>query len=293
MSSAKGVVLSTFALGHGALKTFDPYVYCNHHVGTFPPGMENMGPDPALLQSRNIGSDFSDKDGWSMFHGKVVPGFPAHPHRGFETVTIIQKGIVDHTDSMGCSGRYGNGDTQWMTAGKGVQHSELLPLLNMDKPNPHAGFQIWLNLPSKDKLCPPAFAMFWDEATPYVTLNDAASGKSAKVQVVAGALEGATPLAPPPNSWAAEDANDVAIWVVTIPDGCTVTLPPARLGAAANRAIYLVQGDAALVGSEPSRLRALALLRTAPSTWCKETQHWLEVTASVTALAQNLTPLSR
>src|ERR1043165_5389225 len=61
---------------------------------------------------------------------------PFHPHRGFETVTVVRQGIVDHADSMGASGRYGNGDVQWMTAGKGVQHSEMFPLISTEKENP-------------------------------------------------------------------------------------------------------------------------------------------------------------
>ena len=67
-----------------------------------------------------------------MYHGDIVPVLPGHPHRGFETVTVVQKGMVDHSDSLGATGRYGNGDTQWMTAGKGVQHAEMFPLINQE-----------------------------------------------------------------------------------------------------------------------------------------------------------------
>lgn len=242
------IIQSTFQLGRTPFKTFDPFLFCVYHLDEYPQGGPNMGPDPKLLKSRDLGMDFSYQDGWSMYHGVEVPGFPAHPHRGFETVTIARKGLVDHADSMGCSGRYGNGDTQWMTAGSGVQHSEMMPLVNADAPNTLDLFQVWLNLPKKDKMCPPAFAMFWKELTPRVTLADPESGKVATVLVVAGELLDAAPLAPPPNSWASDPSNDVAIWVLSIPDGCTVTLPAAR-NDASNRTLYLVQGSGATVGT--------------------------------------------
>lgn len=101
-------------------ETVDPFLFCIHHKDFYPMGNAQFGPQ-ASLAGRNIGNDFAGTDGWRMYHGDVVPGFPVHPHRGFETVTIVLKGLVDHADSLGAAGRYGGGDVQWMTAGKGAQ----------------------------------------------------------------------------------------------------------------------------------------------------------------------------
>ena len=91
-------------------QTQDPFLFCVHHEDYYPKGNDEMGPS-ASLAGRNIGNDFAiNKERWRMYHGQRVPGFPAHPHRGFETVTIITKGLVDHSDSLGAAGRFGFGD---------------------------------------------------------------------------------------------------------------------------------------------------------------------------------------
>ncbi len=131
-------------------KTKDPFLFCAHHRDEYPAGNENLGIDIKHLKERNIGQDFTLQDGFRMYHGTKIPGFPYHPHRGFETITINKEGLVDHFDSMGAVGRFGSGDVQWMTAGKGIQHSEMFPLLNSDKGNPLEIFQVWLNLPKKN-----------------------------------------------------------------------------------------------------------------------------------------------
>jgi Pirin len=75
-------------------------------------------------------------------------------------------GLIDHTDSLGNGGRYGQGDVQWMTAGKGIVHGEMFPLIHKEKPNHTRFFQIWINLPSKSKMVEPSFAMFWNNQVP-------------------------------------------------------------------------------------------------------------------------------
>ena len=92
-------------------ETSDPFLFCVHHEDFYPPGNNQMGPNVSL-EGRNLGNDFNIKDGFRMYHGQTIPGFPAHPHRGFETVTIARKGLVDHSDSIGASGRFGNGDVR-------------------------------------------------------------------------------------------------------------------------------------------------------------------------------------
>ena len=139
-------------------ETADPFLFCVHHDDAYPRANARLGPD-APLAGRELGQDFSRKDGWSMYHGMVVPGFPAHPHRGFETVTIVRKGLIDHSDSLGAAARYGGGDVQWLTAGSGVVHAEMFPLLDRAAPNPLELFQIWLNLAAADKMVDPHFTM--------------------------------------------------------------------------------------------------------------------------------------
>ena len=85
-------------------ETADPFLFCVHHEDNFPKGNDAMGPDPSMFQGRHMGDDFIVKDGFRMYHGKTVPGFPGHPHRGFETVTVVRKGLVDHADSLGVGG---------------------------------------------------------------------------------------------------------------------------------------------------------------------------------------------
>src|SRR5690349_1183030 len=159
-----------------------------------------------------------------MYHGEVVPGFPQHPHRGFETVTIVRRGLIDHSDSLGAAARFGGGDVQWLTAGRGIVHSEMFPLVERAAPNPLELFQIWLNLPRADKLVAPYFTMLWHEKIPVV--RDGGT----EIQVVAGRLGDAQPLAPPPNSWAARPDADLAIWTIKMQPGARWTLPAAQPG---------------------------------------------------------------
>ena len=221
-------------------ETIDPFLFCVHHEDKFPEGNAQMGPAPALFKGRSLGDDFIIKDGFRMYHGKVVPGFPGHPHRGFETITVVREGIVDHSDSLGAAGRYGNGDVQWMTAGKGVQHAEMFPLIHQDKANPMELFQIWLNLPKKHKMVNPHFKMLWAENIPKYKHTDK-NNNTTTVEVIAGKLDKKVAPAPPPDSWAADPKNYVAVWNIKMDAGAKWVLPKAAEGI--NRMLYFYQGS--------------------------------------------------
>ncbi|MBL7934242.1 MAG: pirin family protein [Bacteroidia bacterium] len=238
-------------------ETADPFLFCVHHEDAFPNGNEQMAPDKKYLNGRHMGDDFIIKDGFRMYHGKSVPGFPGHPHRGFETITVVRKGIVDHADSMGASGRYGNGDVQWMTAGKGVQHSEMFPLIHSDKENTMELFQIWLNLPKKNKMVEPHFKMFWKEAIPNYTYTDT-NHKKTIVEVIAGKLANVSAPMPPPDSWAADAKNEVAIWNIKMESGAFFNIPKASAGI--NRTLYFYEGNEIdIAGNKVQKYHAIEL----------------------------------
>jgi redox-sensitive bicupin YhaK (pirin superfamily) len=239
-------VLSVSKLGF-PWQTTDPFLFCVHHDDGYPAGNAEMGP-AASLAGRSIGQDFAGKDGWRMYHGDVVPGFPQHPHRGFETVTIVRQGLIDHSDSLGAAARFGGGDTQWLTAGKGIVHSEMFPLLERSQANPLELFQIWLNLPGEDKMVEPHFTMLWNESIPRLTFTDEAGAKT-EVAVVAGRLGNAAvpPPPPPPKSWAARPDKDVAIWTIKMEPRARWTLPAAA-SAETNRVLYFFKGAGLMVG---------------------------------------------
>lgn len=227
-------------------ETADPFLFCVHHEDFFPKGNEKMGP-AVPINDRPLGDDFIVKDGFRMYHGKVVPGFPGHPHRGFETITVVRKGFVDHADSLGAAGRYGDGDVQWMTAGGGVQHSEMFPLLSEEEENPMELFQIWLNLPKKSKMVDPHFKMLWGDSIPkYNHCDD--NQLNTLVEVIAGELNGHRAPVPPPDSWAADPENHVAVWNIKMDAGARWTMPKTAEGI--NRTIYYYEGENLRVAGE-------------------------------------------
>jgi redox-sensitive bicupin YhaK (pirin superfamily) len=237
MASQADAVLRVLPLGF-PWRTPDPFLFCVHHEDFYPRANERMGP-AASLAGRMMGQDFEGKDGWRMYHGSAVPGFPQHPHRGFETVTVVRRGLIDHSDSLGAAARYGGGDVQWLTAGRGIRHSEMFPLLDQQNPNPVELFQIWLNLPRADKLATPHFSMFWANTVPRHVARDEA-GRVTEITVVAGRAGEAKAPAPPPSSWASRSDSDVAIWTLRMEPGARWMLPAAE---GTNRTLYFFRGS--------------------------------------------------
>jgi redox-sensitive bicupin YhaK (pirin superfamily) len=238
------VILLTVPLGlHWP--TIDPFLFCAHHDDNYPAGNSQLGPD-ASLEGRNIGSDFEGIDGWRMYLGSIVPGFPQHPHRGFETITYVREGTCDHSDSLGAIARFGEGDVQWLTAGSGIVHSEMMPLRNQSQPNPLELFQIWLNLPAADKMCDPSFKMLWAENIPKIRRIDA-DGRVVEVVVIAGAFDETGPPTPPSDSWASKDSADVAVWHLHLDPGTSLELPPTR-SAETIRSLYVFDGEGVQIG---------------------------------------------
>jgi redox-sensitive bicupin YhaK (pirin superfamily) len=233
-------------------------LFCVYHHDRYPAGNDAMGP-AASLAGRHIGEDFAGKDGWRMYHGSVVPGFPQHPHRGFETITFVRRGLIDHSDSLGATARFGHGDVQWLTAGSGIVHSEMFPLLRRDGENPVELFQIWLNLPRASKMATPRFTMFWKNQIPVIERD------GARATLIAGRIGDVAAPAPPPDSWAADSSHDVGIFQIALGTAGKFTLPPAAPGVA--RTIYFFRGDsltvegAAIAGNHSVSVRGDAPIR--------------------------------
>ena len=241
ITMASKIILDVESLG-GTWQTLDPFLFSVHHLDYYPEGNESLGPKEGV-SGRNIGQDFANKDGWNMYHGRRVPGFPYHPHRGFETVTVVEQGFADHSDSLGSTGRFGQGDVQWMTAGKGVQHAEMFPLLNPNGVNTLELFQIWLNLPADKKWVEPEYKMLWNEKIPVVEEKDS-KGLLSKTKIISGQYKSYSSLNSPLNSWANDPENELAIWLVKIEAGGSYILPKSiRKGL--NRSLYLFQGKGA------------------------------------------------
>jgi redox-sensitive bicupin YhaK (pirin superfamily) len=149
-------------------------------------------------------------------------GVGVHPHRGFETVTIVYQGEVDHRDSSGAGGHIGPGDVQWMTAASGILHEEFHSKAFTERGGTMEMVQLWVNLPAKDKMTPPGYQTLLDGEIPAVDL----AGGSGKLRVIAGDYAGAKG---PARTFTPVDLWDVRLNAgakaeFTLPEGRTLML---------------------------------------------------------------------
>ncbi|TFW31855.1 pirin family protein [Massilia horti] len=161
--------------------------------------------------------------------GDYIAGFPEHPHRGFETVTYMLTGRMRHRDSAGNEGLITNGGVQWMTAGRGVIHSEMPE----QEEGLMEGFQLWLNLPAKDKMSTPWYRDIPNEEVPRYTTDAGVT-----VQVIAGSSHGV--------NGAVQRENTEPVYLdVELPEGATFEQP---LPAGHNAFIYVFRGEVVVEG---------------------------------------------
>ncbi|MBW8900469.1 MAG: pirin family protein [Massilia sp.] len=172
--------------------------------------------------------------------GDYIAGFPEHPHRGFETVTYMLEGRMRHRDSAGHEGLVTNGGVQWMTAGRGVVHSEM-PEQNEGLME---GFQLWLNLPAKDKMSAPWYRDIPSDDVPRFTLDDGST-----VQVIAGSSHGVAGAVQ-------RDITQPLYLDIDLPAGATFEQP---LPAGHNAFLYVFRGEVVVEGKAVPQARMAIL----------------------------------
>lgn len=177
--------------------------------------------DPFLLLDEFRSDDPND----------YIAGFPDHPHRGFETVTYMLAGLMKHSDNKGNSGTLGPGSVQWMTAGRGIVHSEMPQQEN----GLMWGFQLWVNLPATDKMCEPRYQDIPASDVPAVKI-----GAGATAKIIAGELEG--------TRGPVEDVTTEPLYVdVHIDQGGEVTVPTP---ISHNAFVYVYEGGVTIVADQ-------------------------------------------
>ena len=174
-------------------------------------------------------------------------GVGQHPHRGFETVTIVYEGEVEHRDSTGKGGVIGPGDVQWMTAGSGILHEEFHSTGFGQRGGPFEMVQLWVNLPKQDKMTAPGYQGILDAEIPAVSLPDGAG----TVRVIAGAFDG--------NAGPAHTFSPMNVWDVRLAAGKSVALPQAE---GWTTLLVVLAGTVMLNGETVLREKQMATLST-------------------------------
>lgn len=246
----------------------DPFLFTAHHIDHFPEGNDQLGPSRPSTPEKP----------YQMYYGDVVPGFPEHPHTGFETITLVESGYVDHFDSLGNSGRYATGDVQWLSTGNGVEHCEMFPLVHEDKENPFELFQIWFNSSPDEKKENADYKMMWREHIPHVIQTDSNGGKS-DVRVVSGQFLGTDAISRPPHSWAAAKDNKVNIFMIHLDPHAELNIPATT--SSSTRFAYFYQGPELLIEGETIPFKHLVELKPDQAIHLKNTDQpahilWLE-----------------
>jgi redox-sensitive bicupin YhaK (pirin superfamily) len=160
-------------------------------------------------------------------------GVGVHPHRGFETVTVVYAGELEHRDSSGNGGRIGPGDVQWMTAASGILHEEFHSERFTREGGTMSMMQLWVNLPARHKMAPPRYQTILDATIPRVPLGDAGT-----LRVIAGDYEG--------HKGPAETFTPIEVWDLRVAPGRSVTL---ALPEGHTAAIVPMQGRAKVNGT--------------------------------------------
>ena len=177
-------VLQTVPLG-AQWPTLDPFLFCAHHDDDYPAGDDAMAP-AVPIDDRELGMDFSGQDGWSMYHGRTVPGFPQPPPPRLRDGDLRAQGPHRPLRLARRRGAASGGATCSGSPPAGASSTPRCSRCSIaTDPNPLELFQIWLNLPAADKLVEPYFTMFWDGDVPVVREVDD-EGRATEVTVIAG-----------------------------------------------------------------------------------------------------------
>lgn len=172
-------------------------------------------------------------------------GVGEHPHRGFETVTLVYQGEVEHRDSTGAGGRIGPGDVQWMTAGAGILHQEFHSEEFTHRGGLFEAVQLWVNLPAKDKATPPSYQTLLSADIPVVTLPEGAGS----VRVIAGEYAG--------QRGPARSFTPIDMWELRLQAERKVTL---NLSAGRNVMVVVLHGTVKVNGEAMAHEAQLVLL---------------------------------
>lgn len=175
---------------------------------------------------------------------KTKRGVGEHPHRGFETVTIVYQGEVEHRDSSGGGGKIGPGDVQWMTAASGLVHEEFHGADYARRGGPFEMIQLWINLPKKNKMAKPGYQGILRDSIPEISLGQ----NSGTVRVIAGDFEG--------KKGPAKTFSPMQVWDVKIKAGEKVSLP---VKSGDTTSFFVMKGLVQLPSGESVKSAELAL----------------------------------